>query len=102
MSPNAAAVFAQVIPMLFIATFLQYRRFKRFAPVEMFMLLAVGSTIASELFLLIAVAKEEPPIVGIEAFIWFAVAFHLVMIAAVSLHHYLSDDNDPNEKPDEN
>jgi len=84
MSPEASAVFAQVIPVLFIATFLQYGRFHRSAAFVATAWIAMPATTLSEFMLLYSVAVDAQLATGADLFVWFAVAFHLTVIVAIS------------------
>lgn len=84
MPHTAAAVFAQVIPVLFIATFLQYGRFHRSAAFVATAWIAMPATTLSEIMLLYSVATEQPLAIGADLFVWFSVVFHLIVIMAIS------------------
>jgi hypothetical protein len=89
MSPDSAAVFAQVIPMLFIATFLQYRRYQGSDLFTALLLICLPATAVSEVFLLRAVASEVDLPVGADFFVWVAVLFHLAVLSGSAIQDFV-------------
>ena len=98
MTPDAAAVFAQVLSMLFIATFLQFRRFQGNTIAGLAVLFSTTFSVFALGYLLVAVAADRAlPLIG-AVLTWTAIVIHLFTLTASAIHEYVRYEREPSDK----